>query len=195
MPMFSIPSLKKNLFSACFVMLVFATNLSAQVNWLSWEEMMKAQEKEARPVFIDVYTDWCGWCKVMDRETFAKAEVYEVLNRDFYPVKFDAEQRENIKVGSKTYSYVNQGSRGYHELAFTLLDRKMSYPTVVFLDAVDRVEQAIATQNGVSKEVARQNLITLGDLALVAPMPGYKNVDQLLPMLEHFGPKGNYIGR
>ena len=193
--MFSIPSLKKNLFSACFVMLVFATNLSAQVNWLSWEEMMKAQEKEARPVFIDVYTDWCGWCKVMDRETFAKAEVYEVLNRDFYPVKFDAEQREDIKVGSKTYSYVGQGRRGYHELAATLLNGQLSYPTVVFLDAVDRVEQAIAAQNGVSKEVARQNLTTLGDLALVAPMPGYKNVDQLLPMLEHFGPKGNYIRR
>lgn len=195
MPMFSIPSLKKNLFSACFVMLVFATNLSAQVNWLSWEEMMKAQEKEARPVFIDVYTDWCGWCKVMDRETFAKAEVYEVLNRDFYSVKFDAEQREDIKVGGKTYSYVSQGRRGYHELAATLLNGQLSYPTVVFLDAVDRVEQAIAAQNGVSKEVARQNLTTLGDLALVAPMPGYKNVDQLLPMLEHFGPKGNYIRR
>ena len=193
--MFSIPSLKKNLFSACFVMLVFATNLSAQVNWLSWEEMMKAQEKEARPVFIDVYTDWCGWCKVMDRETFAKAEVYEVLNRDFYSVKFDAEQRDAIKVRSKTYSYVGQGRRGYHELAATLLNGQLSYPTVVFLDAVDRVERAIAAQNGVSKDVARENMIVFGDLALVTPVPGYQKVDQLLPMLEHFGPKGNYIGR
>ena len=117
------------------------------------------------------------------------------LTETFTPVKFDAEQREDIKVGSKTYSYVGQGRRGYHELAATLLNGQLSYPTVVFLDAVDRVERAIAAQNGVSTEVARQNMIILGDLALVAPMPGYQKVEQLLPMLEHFGPKGNYIGR
>lgn len=181
----------------CLGILIFfiAFNASGQVQWMSWDEMIKAQKKEARPVFIDVYTDWCGWCKVMDRETFAKSEVYEVLNRDFYSVKFDAEQREDIKVGGKTYSYVGQGRRGYHELAATLLNGQLSYPTVVFLDAVDRVERAIAAQNGVSTEVARQNMIILGDLALVAPMPGYQKVEQLLPMLEHFGPKGNYIGR
>ena len=79
----------------------------------------------------------------MDRETFAKSEVYEVLNRDFYSVKFDAEQREDIKVGSKTYSYVGEGRRGYHELAATLLNGQLSYPTVAFLDAVDRVERPL----------------------------------------------------
>ena len=189
----SIPSLKKSLLSLCFFICVFATNISAQVNWMSWEEMIKAQEKEARPVFIDVYTDWCGWCKVMDRETFAKAEVYEVLNQDYYSVKFDAEQRGDIEVGDKTYSYVGQGRRGYHELAATILNGQLSYPTVVFLDEKSRVERAIANQNGVSTEEARKNIIMLGDLALVAPIPGYQKVEQLLPMLEHFGPKGNYI--
>ena len=177
---------------------VIGFNVQAQdINWISWEEAVQLSQTDAQPkkIFVDVYTDWCGWCKVMDRETFAKSEVYEVLNRDFYSVKFDAEQREDIKVGSKTYSYVGQGRRGYHELAATLLNGQLSYPTVVFLDGVDRVERAIAAQNGVSTEVARQNMIILGDLALVAPMPGYQKVEQLLPMLEHFGPKGNYIGR
>ena len=177
-----------------FVFLL-AFNATGQVQWMSWDEMMKAQEEESRPVFIDVYTDWCGWCKVMDRETFAKAEVYEILNRDFYSVKFDAEQREDIKVGSKTYSYVGEGRRGYHELAATLLNGQLSYPTVAFLDGVDRVERAIAAQNGVSTDVARENMIIFGNLALVTPVPGYQKVEQLLPMLEHFGPKGNYIGR
>ena len=174
---------------------LFAFNATGQVQWMSWDEMMQAQEEESRPVFIDVYTDWCGWCKVMDRETFAKAEVYEILNRDFYSVKFDAEQREDIKVGSKTYSYVGEGRRGYHELAATLLNGQLSYPTVAFLDGVDRVERAIAAQNGVSTDVARENMIIFGNLALVTPVPGYQKVEQLLPMLEHFGPKGNYIGR
>ena len=128
----------------------------------------------------------------MDRETFAKAEVYEILNRDFYSVKFDAEQREDIKVGSKTYSYVGEGRRGYHELAATLLNGQLSYP-VAFLDGVDRVGRAIAAQNGVSTDVARENMIVFGNLALVTPVPGYQKVEQLLPMLEHFGQKATSV--
>ena len=66
---------------------------------------------------------------------------------------------------------------------------------MAFLDGVDRVERAIAAQNRVSTEEARENMIIFGNLALVTPVPGYQKVEQLLPMLEHFGPKGNYIGR
>ena len=181
----------------CLGILIFfiAFNATGQVQWMSWDEMIKAQKKEARPVFIDVYTDWCGWCKVMDRETFAKAEVYEVLNRDFYSVKFDAEQREDIKVGSKTYSYVAQG-RGYHELAATLLNRQLSYPTVVFLDNIDGLASAITAHYGVSTEIAQnmiQNMPTLGNLVIVAPKPGYQKVEQLLPSLDAYGPKRSWI--
>ena len=71
------------------------------------------------------------------------------LTATFYPVKFDAEQREDIKVGSKTYSYVGQGRRGYHELAATYTRQwttELLPNRSLFEDAVDRVEQAIATQ-------------------------------------------------
>jgi len=70
----------------------------------------------------------------MDSETFEQSMVSSYLNEHFYPVKFDAEQKESITFEGKTFKYVPNGRRGYHELAAALLAGKMSYPTVVFLN-------------------------------------------------------------
>src|SRR6187402_1829141 len=69
---------------------------TSAVKWMSFEEAVEKSKTEKRKIFIDVYTDWCGWCKVMDKNTFTDPNVAKILNEDFYPVKFDAEQRENV---------------------------------------------------------------------------------------------------
>ena len=61
------------------------------VKWLTFEEAVEKSKTEKRKIFIDVYTDWCGWCKVMDKNTFNDPEVAKLLNEKFYPVKFNAE--------------------------------------------------------------------------------------------------------
>lgn len=110
------------------------------VKWMTWEEAVEAAEddksagKKPKKIFIDIYTDWCGWCKKMDAETFEQADIAAYLNKNFYPVKFNAEQKESITFDNKTFKYVPSGNRGYHELAAALLAGKMSYPTVVFLN-------------------------------------------------------------
>lgn len=106
----------------------------SKVQWLTFEEAIEKSRVEKKKIFIDVYTDWCGWCKVMDRETFNHDIIAKYLNDNFYPVKLDAEQKEPISFNDKTFEFVPQGKRGYHELAAALLNGKMSYPTVVFLD-------------------------------------------------------------
>lgn len=103
--------------------------------WYTLEEAMAANKKAPKKFFIDVYTDWCGWCKVMDRETFAKEDVQSYLATHFYPVKLDAEQREAITFKGKNYQYrAGAGRRGIHELAYELLKARPSYPTIVYLD-------------------------------------------------------------
>lgn len=92
-------------------------------------------EENPKKIFIDVYTDWCGWCKRMDKATFQNEEVAAYMNEHYYNVKFDAEQKESIEMLGNTFEFVPQGSRGYHELAAALLNGKMSYPTVVFMNA------------------------------------------------------------
>jgi thioredoxin-related protein len=104
------------------------------VKWLTFEEAIEKSKKEKKKFFIDVYTDWCGWCKVMDKNTFSDPAVAQMLNEKFYPVKFNAEQREEITFNGTTFKYVESGRSGYHELAAALLNNQLSYPTVVFVD-------------------------------------------------------------
>lgn len=105
-----------------------------QVEWLTFEEAVAKSKVEKKKIFIDVYTDWCGWCKVMDKNTFNAPEIATYLNENFYPVKLNAEQREDITYQGYTYKWVEGGRNGYHELAAGLLNNELSFPTVVFLD-------------------------------------------------------------
>jgi len=107
---------------------------STPVNWLTFEEAMTSFAQEPRKIFIDVYTDWCGWCKRMDATTFSDEAVANILQSKFYPVKFNAEQREPVTFDNHTFNFIPRGSKGYHELAATLLNGKLSYPSAVFLN-------------------------------------------------------------
>lgn len=104
------------------------------VRWMTFEEAVEKSRTEKRKIFIDVYTDWCGWCKVMDKKTFNQPAVAKLLNEKFYPVKFNAEQREDVVFHGTTFKFIEYGGRGTHQLAAALLNNKLSYPTVVFLD-------------------------------------------------------------
>jgi len=80
---------------------------------------------------IDVFTDWCGWCKKMDAETFSNPEIAKYVNELNYAVKFNAEQKADITFQGKTFKYVDQGNgKGYHELAAALLST--SFPSLLF---------------------------------------------------------------
>ncbi len=104
------------------------------IKWYTIEEAVKLTREEPRKIFIDVYTDWCGWCKVMDKNTFNNGIISSYMNKNFYPVKFNAGQKNDIVINGQTYKFISQGSRGYHELAAALLNGKLSYPSVVFLN-------------------------------------------------------------
>jgi thioredoxin-related protein len=104
------------------------------VKWYTIQEAMLMTQKEPRKIVIDVYTTWCKWCKVMDTATFHNPIVADYLNKKFYPVKFNAEQKEDVVFQGKTYKFVPDGGRGYNELAAVLLNGNMGYPSIVFLD-------------------------------------------------------------
>ncbi len=118
-------------------MLLIAASVDGQtkVKWLSWEEAIEKNAHDQRKILVDVFTDWCGWCKKMDKATFQNPIIARYINENYYAVKFNAEQKEELNYKGKTYKYVgNFAKRGYHELAAEIMNGRMSYPTVVFID-------------------------------------------------------------
>ena len=110
------------------------TDERKHINWLTIQEAYALTQKKPKKFVVDVYTDWCGWCKVMDRETFSKPAIVDYVNANYYPVRFNAEQTADVTLGNQTFKYISGGSHGVHELAAALLKNQMSYPTTVFLD-------------------------------------------------------------
>lgn len=144
---------------------VISDNKENEVKWMTFEEAMIANKTTPKPYFVDVYTDWCGWCKKMDETTFKNKKVKAVLNKYFHNVKFNAEQKEDVIIGSDTLRFdATNGRRGVHALATSLLNGRMSYPTYVFLN--EKME-------------------------VIQPLPGYRTAAEFEPMLEFFG-SGKY---
>lgn len=106
-----------------------------KIEWLSLEEALKKAEKEPRPIVMDVYTDWCGWCKRMDAYTFVNPVIVDYISKNYYAVKFNAEMREPVTYLGKEYTPYQGPGKGPHTLVVTLTNGKLSYPTMVYLDA------------------------------------------------------------
>lgn len=93
------------------------------IQWRSWDAGLREAGKNRRPVLVDVYTDWCGWCKRMDRDVYARAEVRGYLSKKFVTVKLDAEASDAA------------GYEGRRWTSRTLASRfnVTGYPTTIFL--------------------------------------------------------------
>jgi thioredoxin-related protein len=128
------------------------------VNWLTPARLQESFAKEPRPILIDMYTHWCGWCKVMDKETYAKDEVANYINTHYYALKFDAESKEDVIWAGKKYAY--NTTYKTNELAIYLMGGQMSYPTTVFLTKLD---------------------------GQPAPLPGYLKPNEIEAPLKYFG--------
>ena len=111
-----------------------------KLKWMTMEDAAAGLKNQKRPVLIDLYTDWCSWCKVMDRKTYSNKEVTSYVQEKFYPVKFDAEGRNTIIWNGKTYAF--NPKHKTHEFAIYLTDGQLSYPTTVIIP-VDGTPQAI----------------------------------------------------
>lgn len=133
-----------------------------KINWITFQEAVKLNETAPKKIFIDVFTEWCGWCKRMDQTTFTDAAVVEYMNENYYAVKLDAEMSDTIVFSG--YTFINEGGqngrKGTHQLAAALLQGRMSYPSYVFMDE-------------------KNQLLTVA--------PGYMETKDFLPILKYIG--------
>ena len=155
--------MKKILFLVAFVSISFNINAQeSKINWMSIEDAVAAQAKEPRKIIMDMYTTWCGPCKLLDKNTFQNTDVATYINKNYYAVKFNAEGNTKVTFNNKKYTNPNfdaskKGRNSQHQLAGYL--GVTAYPTIIFLD-----------ENG----------------GLIAPIKGYHNPNQLEIFLKLF---------
>jgi len=139
-----------------------------EIHWISLEEAMHSMQKEQRKIYIDMYTDWCGWCKKMDATTFKDPNVVKYMNEKFYCVRFNAEIKDTLRFLTNVYCkyYWYDPAAKCNTLAAELLHGKMSYPTAVFLEEGNFME--LIFQGGI-------------------PVPGYQDVKGMEKILKYFG--------
>jgi len=154
----------KYIINLSLVLLAFlgmTTKISGQnkIKWITWEEALAANKTDPKKFVIDIYTDWCMWCKRMDKQTFQKDHIARYVNKNYYAIKFNAETKEDIEFNGNTYKFVKKGRKGYHELALAITQGQLSYPTVVFLDE---------------------------NLSVIQPIPGFQDAEMFELIMTYF---------
>lgn len=115
----------------------------ASISWLSFEQLedslqVNKHAEQPKKVFIDFYTDWCTYCRKMDRVVFTKPEVIDLLNEHYYAVRFNAESESAISFGGRTFVNDQFGKvrSPIHQITQFLASREGQFvpPTLLVLD-------------------------------------------------------------
>lgn len=130
--------MKKYIIITLFSFFVTITSKAQEINWVTLEEAVELQKKNPKKIIMDMYTTWCGPCKMLDRNTFQNKDVAAYVNKHYYAVKFNAEGNDTVKFKDKTFTNPNydpakaKRRNSGHQLSRYFSVR--SYPTMVFLD-------------------------------------------------------------
>ena len=92
-------------------------------DWRAWNDGMKQASTTGRPVIVDVYTNWCGWCRRMDKDVYQQAEIADYLKRKFVTIKLNAEAQDGARWQGRDYTSQDLSQQF----------RVSGYPTTIFL--------------------------------------------------------------
>ena len=146
-----------------YLFLLSANVYSQQINWISINELDDVLKTNKKNIIIDIYTNWCGPCKLMEKNTFQNKYISKFINENYHAVKFNAEGNETVTFNEKVFQNPNfdvkrvNTRNATHE--FTRFLGVSAYPTTIFLDK---------------------------DMSLITPVRGYLVPKQLEIYLELF---------
>ena len=136
----------KKLLIALVLIVSTATIQAQEIKWMTFDEAIALQKKDPKPIFMDVYTDWCGPCKMLDKNTFQTKEFSEFINANYYAVKFNGEGNTEVNYKGKKYSNPSydpnrKGRNSMHE--FTGFLKVEGYPSMYVLDKSGEIAKVI----------------------------------------------------
>ena len=146
--------------------LILLSSLSVvaqSINWVTMDRALELQKNAPKNIMIDVYTTWCGPCKMLDKNTFTNKDLIAFVNANYYAVKFNAEGNELVNYKNQLFKNLNydpaKAKRRNSAHQFSQYLGVRAYPTIVFLDH---------------------------NAELIAPIPGYQTVQKIEIYLQLF---------
>ncbi|MCA1751794.1 MAG: thioredoxin family protein [Cryomorphaceae bacterium] len=160
--------MKKLMIAVFFFAAANFASAQAEINWVEMSEVEALMKKEPKKVLVDVYTSWCGPCKMMNKTTFSDPEVVKYINEHYYAIKFDAEGEEAITFQGKEFRNDNfdpaktRGRNSTHDLtrAIAPVNGRIAYPTIVYMNE---------------------------EFQILSPVQGFQKPEQIMPILSYFG--------
>lgn len=142
--------------------LFFGSNAVGQtqsIHWMTIEDAQKANLQQPKKIFVDVYTDWCGWCKRLDATTYRDAKVIDYINQHFYPVKLNAETKDSITFNRAKFGFVQDWK--VNGAAVQLMGGQVTgFPTTTYINEKGEI---------------------------LSVVPGYLSSVEMLKVLHYFG--------
>ncbi|AJR02299.1 thioredoxin family protein [Siansivirga zeaxanthinifaciens] len=130
--------MKKIIYTLVLNFLISLSIHAQEIHWVTLNEALELQKKTPKKIMMDVYTNWCGPCKMLDKNTFHNADVAKYVNEHYYAVKFNGEGNDVVTYKNNTYANANYNPElanrrnSVHDFARYL--KISAYPTVVFFD-------------------------------------------------------------
>lgn len=112
-----------------------------KINWISIEEANLKMKTDPRPVMIDLYTNWCYWCKMMDKKTYNNSKVISYINDHFYAVKLNAETKDTLLWNNKDYGFNTRDK--VNDFALYLTQGQLSFPSTIIFPEINTLPAAI----------------------------------------------------
>ncbi|MFI5251885.1 MAG: thioredoxin family protein [Bacteroidota bacterium] len=111
----------------------------AELKWRTFDEASAQASKSKKKVLVDVYTDWCKWCKKMDADTYSDSTVMNYLNKKFVVAKLNAESEDQVTFEGEKHTSAEfaqmLGVKGYPTIVFFGPDGKVITALSTYLDA------------------------------------------------------------
>ncbi len=128
----------KKLLIYTFLLLSVAVSQAQEINWVTIEEALELQKENPKKIIMDVYTNWCGPCKMLDQRTFKNKDVAKYINDNYYAVKFNGEGNDTVNFKENTFTNPQydpaKANRRNSAHQFARYMKVNAYPTLVFFD-------------------------------------------------------------
>ena len=180
----------KNLLLIAFIFFG-SLQLHAQdkIQWMSMNDALEAQKETPKKIFMDVYTDWCGPCKLLDKNTFGNKDVIKFVNENYYPVKFNRRRYLKIMYDVLTISINVQKINTLKELQYV---NQLDFKEVYSARTERKIGEAYRNLHKNDKNKLYKRILELSSKHFKRALKKEKNTINQLNLLYNLKLKGSH---